>query len=222
MDLRIKNSIVEIVVNVSAYQPEYLSYIYARAMNLARACLDLAAFQTGHGMIVVLETFTAPNGIVQAIVTGAPEVAGLCRAFRLPAISAEEKSDWAAVLSLVISEPAILGSLNDLSQILSTHHQAPTNCGRVLDSLRRAVAPNETPKQGWRTLQSLLNSDQAYMQYVSDYSTNPRHGDRETSIPESITIELMKRTWMLMDRFLAYRKMGSFPLSARDFPLLKG
>jgi len=105
-----------------------------------------------------------------------------------------------SVIKLVIAEPQLLGSMNDLSQTLSTHHQTPTNCARVIDSLRKAVAPNGTEKQGWTVLRGIVNADEKYLQFISSNSTKPRHGDR-SGISENVITEIQTRTWRIMDRF---------------------
>ncbi len=113
-----------------------------------------------------------------------------------------------------------LGSINDLAQTLLFFHVSPTNCARVLDSLRRAVAPNLKPKPGWVELREIVNCDENYMFWVSEYSHNPRHGDRSSEIDKAITDEIRKRTWNIMNRVLEYRKGGNSPLDTSKFTLL--
>jgi hypothetical protein len=124
------------------------------------------------------------------------------------------------VLLLIIHEPELMGSLMDLAETLVSYHTTPTNCGRALDTLRRAVAPKLPCKQGWATLRGIVNADKEYMEWVSAYSTNPRHGERRTDIPANIIVEIRKRTWNVMNRMMEYRKGGSKPLDMVKYPML--
>ena len=110
--------------------------------------VDVVGFATGQGLIVHLETAVSPGGNILELVTWNPVVIGLCTAYKLPTITNHDHEELATVLSLVVAEPELWGSMFDLSNALSSYHDAPTNCGRVLDSLRRAVAPSVEPKNG--------------------------------------------------------------------------
>ena len=53
-------------------------------------------------------------------------------------------------------------------------------------------------------------------------SFNPRHGDRKF-VSEEITSEIIRRTWIIMDRYFEYRKRAKGAkgaLKAPDFPEL--
>ncbi len=219
MSSQIRDSALEVSCNLDWYEPRFLSTLYARGMNLVRGCLDLCTFATGLGLVVVLDTIHFPDGTSADINLQDTSLGALCTAFTIPPKGQEENDELADVLALVFKEPALLGALNDLGHIMAVHHQSPTNCGRVLDGLRKAIAPNEEPKRGWSMLRSALNLEQRYVEWVSDYAKNTRHGDRG-HIPEQVVHEITQRTWRVMNRFLEYRKSGSQPLSLSDFPLL--
>jgi len=136
-------------------------------------------------------------------------------------ITKEEKRDLEAILAIVMKEPALFMALNDLIQAVSVPHMTPTNCGRVLDGLRKLVAPGMEPKQGWPIFQQTIQADEPYLTFISELSKKPRHGEH-IRIDGITTTEIAKRTWIIMNRFLEFRKRGNQQLPLAEFPLLKG
>ena len=64
-----------------------------------------------------------------------------------------------------------------------------------------------------------LRIEEAYLKFISTHATGPRHGDR-VHIPPDITRELAMRSWVVMNRFLEFKKRGGAPLPASEFPML--
>lgn len=152
MSSRILNSRVEVICDVERFEESHIGILLGRALNLVHGCIDLGAFATGIGLSVELDTVIRPNGWADAIVKTNPELGALCSCCRITVKNQQDKDDFNKALKVVLGEPSILGSLHDLATTLVTYHETPTNCGRVLDSLRKAVAPNEDRKPGWRNL----------------------------------------------------------------------
>jgi hypothetical protein len=221
LSVHITKSIVEVDCDVTRYQDEYIVHLYMRAFDLARACVDMAAFSTGHSLTVVLDTFVKPDGTAGPLLFTDAALAAECTAFKMNPVTDDEKKAFGEVMRLVLIEPPLFMALNDLIQAISLPHHGPTNCARVLDGLRNLVAPGLEPKQGWPVFQSTVNADEAYLSFVTGHSKKPRHGDR-TFIPGTITTDIAKRTWIVMNRFLEYRKRGNKPLPSAEFPWLKG
>ena len=196
----------------------------ARASNLVHACVDLGAFISGLGLQVIIDRFTDPGGNEKVIVAESPHLAKRCTVAKLPAVTTEEQANLANLVRVIVGEPELLGSMNDLAMTLYMHHQSPTNCGRVIDSLRIAVAPNLDAKHGWPILRNVVNVnvDEAYLKLISEHSKVTRHGDRRKSIPEAEVTEITARTWTIMNRFLAYRLGGNQPLDSALYPALVG
>ena len=65
------------------------------------------------------------------------------------------------MLVVVLGEPAMMGALRDLDEVLLKFNTGPTNCARVLDAIRKAIAPGEKDKKkAWRLLQEALNVEE--------------------------------------------------------------
>jgi hypothetical protein len=204
------------------YRKEYRSFLYRAAYNLVRTHVDLVSFAEGCGWIVVLETFIDIDGNQTPLFVQAPKLAAECTAFKMDFKTPEESRDFMAAAKAVITEPPLLYALNDLTETLTAPGIAAINCGRVLDRLRKIVAPGEKkPIHGWAVLQEIVNVDQRFVEWVSELSTEPRHGGWSEADGATIA-EAVRRCWVVMNRFIEYRKRGNQPLSQDEFPIQHG
>src|ERR1035438_8764756 len=112
--VRIDKSKIEVECTLDRYQDDYMVEIYRRAFDLARACVNVAAFATGFGVTVFFDTFVGPNGTSSALLFTNPNLVGECTAFKMDPATLEERKTLEKVLSLVMSEPALFMALNDL------------------------------------------------------------------------------------------------------------
>jgi hypothetical protein len=214
------DSVVEAVCEVPQYEDKHFSILFARSLNVAEACTDLMSFATGISLRIEMESVLKPNGSRDSILIRDAVVEDLCTAFRIPPRNPTEQLEFEKTLKLVLQEPALQGSLSDLAQVIHRYGTTPTNCARVLDTLRKAIAPNEKKSEGWLRLRQIVKADDNYMLWVSMYSTETRHGDRITPIAEHIIKEMRVRTWRVTNRFIEFRRGGSLELDPIRFPLL--
>ena len=121
---------------------------------------------------------------------------------------------------LVVTDPALFQALDDLIVSITLPHHSTVNCARAIEGLRHLIAaPDATVSQAWEQMRNALQLDRSFLQLITDTSAAPRHGNR-IHISGSITTEIVRRSWLIMDRFLEYRKRGNTPLPATDFPTL--
>ena len=218
----IDQSKIRVDCELPEFRSEYLSFLYRAAYSLVRAHVDLVSFSGGFGWIVLIEIFIDPDGNKIPLFVLARSLAAECTAFKMDFDTPEESEDFMAAARAVITEPALLCALNDLIETLTEPNVAPVNCGRVLDRLRKIVAPNEKkPVKGWAVLQGIVNVDQRFTEWVSELSTDPRHGGWSNADDAEIK-EAVRRCWVVMNRFIEYRKRGNQPLPLDKFPLLRG
>lgn len=217
----IEKSFVKVDCELDKYKAEYMPELHRRAFDLARGCVNIAAFGTGYGLYVIFEQFVLPDGAVQQLMfTSPPDLVAECTAFKMNAVTTEEKKVMEQILTLVMGEPALFMLLNDLIQCVSVPHVIPVNCARVIDGLRKLIAPGP-PKTAWPLFRDVMHVDEAYITLMSEYSKDTRHGGN-VRIDGSITREILKRTWIVMNRFIEYRKSGNKALPFAKFPLLRG
>jgi hypothetical protein len=216
--VRINNSFVNIECELEKYEPAYAAELHKRALDLARAAVNVVGFATGLGLSVYLEALIAPDGIPAAILLKHPATTPLCTAYSLELARA---GDLAAVYNLVLTEPPLFRALNDLIESVALPHVSAVNCGRVIDSIRRMITPdpNAAAKNAWQAMHEALNISREYQEWVSNQARGPRHGD-PAYVPADVTHEIMHRSWAIMNRYLEYRRRGRTPLTAPEFPLL--
>lgn len=214
---KIEASVIDIEFDVQVFNENDPALLLNRAWDLARAAVDLYSFQVGWGLGVVIDTMVTPDGRVLTILPKMETLAHHSTAVR----SADPKvNNFDACYRILVSEPALFMAMNDLIVSITLPHHAVVNCARVIEGLRSILAPGVDRKQTWLIMQAALNAEGAYLSYVTDLSAPPRHGDKAW-IPGPTVIESTKRTWIVMNRFLEFRKRGSQPLPIAEFPLLK-
>lgn len=101
-------------------------------------------------------------------------------------------------------------------------HTVAVNCARAVEGIRHLIAgEGERPEVAWPLMRESLNVDRAYLEFITSSSTKNRHGHRE--MLKSLTArEIMKRSWILMDRYLHFLKRSGVPLTEPEFPMLAG
>jgi hypothetical protein len=207
---------VDIRCDLNRYDQDVLAHAHKLALDTTRATLNLFNFATGDGLTLAFENLIDPNGVSTIFLPRDLRVAPLCTAFSLTA----KDGTFSQVIGIVLTEPPLFMALNELLDSLILPHAATINCARAIERLKHLVAPSGTPrKQMWEYLRHNLRIEQKYLEFVTDYSTGPRHGD-PTFIPGTIGAEVTRRAWTIMNRFLEFRKRGNQALPESDFPLL--
>ena len=218
--IAIQNNTITVDCDVPRFDPSLVTPLFMRAFDLARATVDLTAFSSGLGFVVIFETITDPNGTVTTVAAHNPNLAALCTAFQMglrPATA--EENDFHKVLIIVSTDWRIFRALRHLIEGITLPHKSATNCARAIEALRHIIAPNQPRGQAWRNFRSALNVSEDYLKMITDVSTGPRHGD-PTHIPGAITVEITRRSWIIMNRFFEYKKRNVGDLPLADFPLL--
>jgi hypothetical protein len=198
-----------------------LSRIHNRAIAYLRAFVDLNCFATGAPLTVILDTAIDPDGISQSLRPIHPTLAELVTVTtKNPEVPGAFALD---VMDTVIREPALFLALRDLVSALTYTDTAVVDCARAIEGLRLIMVPDEEDrKKSWPIFQETLNFDRAYREYITNLSVAPRHGDRTRWITGPMIDEVLKRSWIIMNRFMEFRRRGSQPLTAPDFELLTG
>jgi hypothetical protein len=214
-DVSIEGGKVAIDCEVDNYsRSTHYARLYIRASDLANAAVNLAAFAMGTGATVILDTVFESDGIPRGIVLRDRELESLCTAFSPNDESFDE------VIGFVHADLRISRAIRDLTEAISGPHLIPSLCARSIETLRVLIVPRGIDrKQGWPLMQQHLNMSASYLKSITDYGVAPRHGDHEF-VPASATRVIATRSWIIMNRFLEYKKRGSQPLPLNDFPML--
>ncbi|HEX9211748.1 MAG TPA: hypothetical protein VF901_14675 [Bradyrhizobium sp.] len=214
----VQDSNIDVEVRIpqfDANDPVLFSRLYARVFDMARAAVDVVAFSMGYGTSVVFTELVLPNGHRQPFPPVVhPELAALCTSYSLEGAKFDE------VYSLAISDYQHFMALRDLIEAITIPHIAPISCGRVIDAIRRIISPNEKDAaKGWKAMHAALNVSREYQEWISKLAANPRHADRSFIVGPTVN-ETLRRTWIIMDRLIAYKKADRAPLVHPTFPRL--
>jgi hypothetical protein len=219
--ITIQNSTVTVDCEVNRFEQSLITPLYMRAFDLARATVDLVAFSSGYGFTVIFDNFTSPTGETTPFGPHMPSLAGICTVFKLGEQSATlEENNFHRVLSIVSTDWKVFRSLRDLVEAITLPHESAVNCARAIEGLRNIIAPSSTERShAWKAMRDTLNVSEQYLKLITDVSTGPRHGDHGR-ISGATTTEIVRRSWIIMNRFLEYKKRGTQRLPLADFPLL--
>jgi hypothetical protein len=218
--VKIAESRLEVECDVTRFdKTQHLSMLAMHAYHLSSAAVDSFCFYRGIGLTVFLELFVNVDGTETNLAAHSEEVGGLCTAFNLDP-SYHGPNNIEAMYSLVVRDRLLLLAMNDLIVPISRFDLAAVNCARAIEALRTSMTPVDMDRtQGWIVMQQNLNVGEAYLKFVTSLSTGPRHGNRRA--PEAgQQAEIIKRAWVIMNRFLEFRKRGDQPLPVSEFPLL--
>jgi hypothetical protein len=214
--VKIVNSEITVECDLDKYEERYNAELYKRATDLSRACVNIVSFATGFGLVTLIELMELPDGTRVAMHRREilpPESTSAVSLDPQHAVAFDQ------VFKLIIQEPPLFIALDDLVKAVTSQHSSAAECGRVVDRIRRIIAPALDGAAAWREMHQALNISRPYQEWVSKQSTGTRHGDN-TFVPGSISSEVTQRTWTILNRFLEYRKRGNQPLTAPDFPQL--
>jgi hypothetical protein len=190
--------------------------VYRNALDLAIAVGSIYAFGKGMGLRVVLESVIKPDGIKYNIQEKMPYLEPLVTALQ----SRQDGGvDITTVLPIVLSDPTIFVSLTDLIESINRTPEAPVKCGRAVDAIRYYMSPKNDRKAGWAAMRDNLNLSQPFLEFITEHSKGPRHGDVKNTAYSAVN-EILKRSWIIMNRFLEFKKRGDQRLQLVDFPLL--
>jgi len=210
---KIENSSIDIECRVDGYRPEHFAELYRRALDICRAQVDLVAFKLGWGLTVVLEEFIDSKGSASPIVLKDDSLAPLCTAFSLD-------NGFDELCVKVIQSVPLFMALRDLIAAISLPHVALVDCARAMDRLKHLVAASgASDKQAWQQLREALQIDEAYLKFITDHSTDPRHG-KPGHTPGTVTTEVTRRAWVIMNRYFEHLTRGNVSLDPSEFPLL--
>jgi hypothetical protein len=214
ISISINESKVVAKCSLSEMSHANFTYAYLRALDMARAIVDVVAFNLGEGLIVLLTEFSEGDGERKAIRINDPTLSPLC-------LSMVPEGRFQEICRLVISNSAIVLALNDLIAANMNQHLATINCARAVEGLRHVISPGARQSASWQGIRTALRLDESYLRLITDNSIQHRHGDR-VRIGAPLAKQIIQRSWTVMDRFFEYALRGYQPLPISEFPLLKG
>lgn len=108
-------------------------------------------------------------------------------------------------------------ALNDLRLAIQHPNDTGVFCFRAIESLMQYFGPKNDGT--WNQFRNTLNISRDFLKPIEDKSWSPRHG-KPVLITHLERVDIMKRTWKIVDRFLIYLKNGKNDLDAQKYPNL--
>jgi hypothetical protein len=212
----IENSDVRVECKMNDYQSYMFAELYRRSLDLAKGMVSLWGFASGYGLTVTLNSFIDPQQNREQFVIRTANLEGICTAYSL---TESPPGNCLAVLKIVLSDPSLFMALSDLMNAIIQPNQGPSDAARAIERIRHSIAPGLREDQAWPIMRQHLQIDLDYLKYITDISKGPRHGEPKHT-PSSTAAEAVRRAWVIMNRYLEYRKRGSTPLPDSEFPKL--
>ncbi len=198
----------------SQFSQEILVDIYMRVFDIVKAAVNVAAFAWGIGYTVLIDAFRDPNGVCGPLICDARETAKLCTAY-----SPNVPEEFSQIIQIIANDKGLFQVFDDLIVSISTPHHSPVNCARAVEGIRHLISQASDPKNSWLALRDALKLSELFLKYITDTSIERRHGSHKR-IEGDVTIEVIRRAWVALNRYLEYKKRGSQPLPEAEFPIL--
>lgn len=199
--VNVTNSLIDVKCDINRFQDGYIGHIHKITFDLARAAINLVSFLKGYGLTVHLHTLIRPDGTRNILLPQNPQLENICTAYSMKHATSRAENDFNTVISLVFGDPSLFMALDDLILSQSLPHHGPVTCARAVEGIRNMISPGAKRPSGWEAMRQNLRLDRTYLDLITETSTSGRHGDR-TFIPGDTAMEIQKRAWTVMNRFL--------------------
>lgn len=193
---------------------DHFIYCYSCSIEVVRLIVDLYAVGNRVGLVAVFE---------KTRLIGGDFIDFTLHSDAVPILTSYDISkNMAAVSALAFQNAYLRAALHDLGETLLDANMIAINCARAVEAIRHLIAaPNSTPAEAWVSMRELLRVDRSFIQLVTDTSTGPRHGRRD-GVDPIINQEIMRRSWIILDRYLHLKLNSNGRLAEEAFPVLFG
>jgi hypothetical protein len=213
----IDKSAITVECVVDSYDPANSSLLLIRAFQYVRGIVDCLAFSWGLGLTVMFDSLVDPMGENRHVEFANPNLSALATTF--PLSSSSSPHVFLEMYQVVLNDPELFLAMNDLILAISVPGHVAVSCARAVEGLRAMIIPSdETRLRAWEIFRHVLNIERSYIDYITTASVSGRHGSKY-NIPQDNGI-ILERSWVIMNRFLAFRKGNNMPLPIDRYPLL--
>jgi hypothetical protein len=211
--IEIEASVVRVVMSLSRYEASFLDTLYSHAIHLSRQVVNAYSYSDHKAYVVVIDSFTDPDGERKNLIYQAP---ALSRAYEAFSSNPESISEF---FDFVCSDRRLTFALNDLMICLTVPDEATICACRAVETIRNIACDNdENVGRAWRRLRELLHLSKDWLHMVTDSSTLHRHGRREF-LGEGVGSEVTLRAFTVMERYRQFVRHGG-DLPAQEYPML--
>jgi hypothetical protein len=212
----IYNSRVSIDCYFNKMSPNYRSEMILIAFNSVRARIDLESFRQGVGAVFAIDWMKDCDGSVRKIRIAQDNLSAISTSFT------SYDDNYTRLKNMITNDQPMSLALNDLILAQTAPMQKEINCARAIEGIRHMIAGQDTdPKVAWPIMREKLNLDRQYLSLITDNAIARRPGEYH-AVDDAVSEEILRRSWIMMDRFFHYRLRGDTQLPLTEFPLLLG
>ncbi len=182
--------------------------------TVCKSIYDAATFLTGHAITVELLSLTeVETNRFWTFGDWVPELSESAHERPLPT---------EGFINLAISNVHLRSALADLNQAITSPNDTGFYCYRAIETLMQEFKqPGEIEsRKSWPRFREALQVTQDWIKPLTDKSTSNRHGELG-AISGKERVFLMKRSWILVYRFVCLKLLGARSLPVAEFPLLQ-
>jgi hypothetical protein len=225
--ISIKGSTVVVTCEANRWDEGVMGWVLQYLFDWVSAEIDLFTFASGKVFHVHLdhaEYAEYTDGSSHCLIGTAPDLAALATVCKVTDLGDNLQVEMRHLLPIIVRNPTLMLALRDLASALRYGNNSPTNCGRAMEALRKSLwgrdeADNAEQQRSWEHFRSTLRVSKPYLQTITDASRGPRHGS-SAYIAGSTRQDVLRKAWMVMNRFLVYRLGGDQPLPETEHPIL--
>ena len=212
--LRCIDNVLTIDCEVRRFTGDFASEVFRRALDYGKSAIDMMSFCEGLYITLVIDHWN-PNGVRTPLIVHQPEVGALCTSYRLGS------PKFAQVYNLILREPEIGVIMRDVAETTVPTNRHPASYGRAVEGIRHLIAPGmeDNRSEAWKRLHRALNVTHNYIKPITEHATPQRHG-QNVFIPVDEMERVVRRSRIIVDRFLQYRLGGNQDLTHPAFPVL--
>jgi hypothetical protein len=212
--IQINKSIINVTCELNKLDHEdHLNKPLIELHRLAGLLVNAQSFSAGLGLELCFDTFSVDGGPDRPYWVPDGKLAAL-------ATMARTKEDQLYIFGLAHDNLTFSMALRHLNEALLAPRRVNVRTAQAVDGIRSLFVPvGGKDRDGWSEMRRNLNLSEDYLKVITEASKAPRHGDY-TELPGANRTDVAYRAWEVMNRFIAFKKGGSTPLSPEVYPIL--
>ncbi len=223
--ITIKKSIITVTCETNRWNEEILGWVLQYVYDWVSSIIDLFVFSAGMVLHFHLDKSEYPDGSEHLLIGKAPDLAAIATVCRVTDDDGRVHVNMIDLMKLMVTNPTLMLALRDLVSAIRYGNNSLTNCGRVIEALRKALwgkdeKNNTEREQAWEKMRNTLRISRPYLEVITSASSAPRHGS-SAYITSATRQDVLRKTWTVMNRFLQYRLGNDQPLSETDYTPLE-
>ncbi len=197
--------------------PVHIPTLKIRAEEIIRGIVDFCGYVSGFVYYIDIESVSQDHRGPTQFGLGAQEIAD-----DRPLRPVQDLAQYATVLA---KEPALPRVLGELRNSIMFPNDTAFHCYRALETIRGhfdrrlGLGHSDDRARAWVEMRGALLFKRSYIQETQDFAEAQRHGNRKGMTGER-RVEMMRRTWNIVDRFIVLVDRQVPTLSSDDYSAL--